>query len=248
MKFIIDKRIGETPLEALEALRRRKRIATSVPMTYAGRLDPMVSGKLMILTGEDCKRQDEYRGMDKEYVVEVLFGLRSDTGDILGIVEVGDPLFPSPKETKAALATFIGPYNAPYPPYSSKTVDGKPLFKHTLEGNDVEAPLQHGMIYAISYKGMRTTDTPSLQAYVKKNIGKLTPVTAEEKALGRDFRKDDALASWERIPKRQYAVLKIKVRTSSGVYMRTLAEDIGKKVGTKALARFIRRTKIFTLL
>lgn len=246
MRFTIDKRIGETPLEALERVRRQKHIDASVPMTYAGRLDPMVSGALLILTGEDCKRQEEYRGLDKEYVVEVLFGLRSDTGDILGIVEIGDLLFPSSADAKNAIASFVGPYNAPYPLYSSKPVDGKPLFQHALEGSDIERPLQHGTIHAIAYKGMRTITASSLQSYVKERIGKLTPVTAEEKALGRDFRKDDALASWKRIPQQKYAVLKIKVRTSSGVYMRTLAEDIGKKLSAKALALSIRRTRIFT--
>lgn len=41
-----------------------------------------------------------------------------------------------------------------------------------------------------------------------------------------------------------YPELKIKVHCSSGTYIRTLAEDIGKKLGTGAYLTALRRTKI----
>src|SRR3989344_4155540 len=85
MRFVIKKVLGETPLQALERLRVEKDFPHDLAMTYAGRLDPMAEGKLLILTGEDCKRRERYDGLDKEYVFEIAFGIESDTGDILGI-------------------------------------------------------------------------------------------------------------------------------------------------------------------
>ena len=41
-----------------------------------------------------------------------------------------------------------------------------------------------------------------------------------------------------------YSELKIKVHCSSGTYIRTLAEDIGKALGTGAYCTALRRTKI----
>ncbi|MBQ3320669.1 tRNA pseudouridine(55) synthase TruB, partial [Candidatus Saccharibacteria bacterium] len=41
-----------------------------------------------------------------------------------------------------------------------------------------------------------------------------------------------------------YPELKIKTHVSSGTYIRTLAEDIGKKLGTGAYLTALRRTKI----
>jgi len=41
-----------------------------------------------------------------------------------------------------------------------------------------------------------------------------------------------------------YPCLKIKTKVSSGTYIRTLAEDIGKKLGTGAYLTELRRTKI----
>lgn len=41
-----------------------------------------------------------------------------------------------------------------------------------------------------------------------------------------------------------YPILKIKTHVSSGTYIRTLAEDIGKSLGTGAYCQELRRTKI----
>lgn len=41
-----------------------------------------------------------------------------------------------------------------------------------------------------------------------------------------------------------YPVLTIKAHVSSGTYIRTLAEDIGQKLGTGAYCQYLRRTKI----
>ena len=44
----------------------------------------------------------------------------------------------------------------------------------------------------------------------------------------------------------KYPELKIKVHCSSGTYIRTLAEDIGKALGTGAYLTALRRTEIGT--
>jgi len=247
-RFLLDKKVGETPLAALERARKHRRIAPEVPLAYAGRLDPMASGKLLILVGDECKRQTEYHALDKEYEVEVLLGLGSDTGDILGIIEKG-PVPVSVGDVRKLLPSFVGPYTSPYPAYSSKTVEGKPLFQWTLEGrlNEIEVPLQTGHLRRIEYKGMRRISSASLMRYVEKKIGTLVPVLEASKALGRDFRKVEALASWKKAlgPDERLRIVKIRVRTSAGVYMRTLAEDIGNRLGTRALALSIRRTRIY---
>ena len=44
---IVEKAVGETPLEATERYRVRANIDTGTPLAYAGRLDPMASGQLL---------------------------------------------------------------------------------------------------------------------------------------------------------------------------------------------------------
>ena len=82
--IVLEKAVGETPLSCAEAYRAEHPELSGVPLAYAGRLDPMASGKLLVLVGEECKRQTEYHNLDKEYEFSVLFGISSDTQDVLG--------------------------------------------------------------------------------------------------------------------------------------------------------------------
>ena len=84
--IILNKKEGETPLESLENFRSKNSKYFNLPMTYAGRLDPMASGLLLILAGEEVKNKEKYLNLEKEYEFEVLFGFSTDTHDILGKV------------------------------------------------------------------------------------------------------------------------------------------------------------------
>ena len=83
------KKRGETPLEALENLRLKENIAPEVSMTYAGRLDPMAEGLIIILVGDAFKEENKkkYLGLDKTYELEILVGFDTDTHDLLGLVQ-----------------------------------------------------------------------------------------------------------------------------------------------------------------
>ena len=57
--YLTYKNIGETPLECLERIRLEYGKPKDIPMTYAGRLDPMAEGLLIILVGDDCKDKEK---------------------------------------------------------------------------------------------------------------------------------------------------------------------------------------------
>ncbi len=76
--FLTYKQWGETPLEALERVRLENPHVKNIPLSYAGRLDPLAEGVLLVLCGEANKSRSEYLGMDKEYECEVLFGIKTD--------------------------------------------------------------------------------------------------------------------------------------------------------------------------
>lgn len=84
---ILYKKEGETPLECIDRAREEGRIPKNEKATYAGRLDPMAEGLLIVLTGDAVHKKEEYIKLPKEYVVEVLFGVSTDTGDVLGKIE-----------------------------------------------------------------------------------------------------------------------------------------------------------------
>jgi tRNA U55 pseudouridine synthase TruB len=250
-RVMLWKAIGETPLMAIERFRKAHPAYEHIPAAYAGRLDPMAEGKLLILLGDECKRQARYHTLDKEYEVEVLLDVGSDTGDVLGITTYAG------KETRVdqrMLATFLkkerGSHERPYPKYSSKTVGGKPLFLHALEGTieSIEIPMHTEHIYSIRVLGMKRSSSTELKAHVDSFLEKVPQSEEPSKALGADFRIEKVRAGWEQlfssVGTREFTVIRLRVVCGGGTYMRSLAERIGTILGTRALACSIRRTKI----
>ena len=249
MGVVVEKRVGETPLQALERYRAGARISADVPLTYAGRLDPMAEGKLLVLVGEECKRRSEYDALDKEYEFEILLGFKSDTGDVLGLAESCGGGREYPKERLKEIArSFVGTHTLPYPAFSSKTVGGKPLFQHALENNldAIEIPTMDARIYRLRYTGKRVVPVAEMVDRIIGNIG-LLKVDADDGRLGSDFRKGEICARWRELQSTvaaQCTVLKFKAVVSSGTYIRTLSSRIAEALGTCGLAYSIRRTKI----
>lgn len=248
---VLDKKIGETPLEALTSWKREHPAYASIPATYAGRLDPMASGKLLILLGEECKKKDHYTGLDKEYEVSILLDLSTDTGDLLGLPSYArvetDPSLPAVTE---ACNEEVGSRSHQYPAFSSKTVRGVPLFMHTLRGSlgSDEIPSHFESILSVEMEGIRHTTTDALQGYVSQALRTVPRDSAPSKEAGRDFRQDEIRDAWEvlfaSLPERTFTIIKIRAVCGTGTYMRSLAERVGQRLGTTALALSIHRTKI----
>ena len=87
MKCILNiyKKTGETPLETINRLRADKPEYQNAKITYAGRLDPLAKGALILLAGDAVYEKEKYLKLDKEYEAEILFGFETDTYDILGL-------------------------------------------------------------------------------------------------------------------------------------------------------------------
>jgi tRNA pseudouridine55 synthase len=249
----IEKRVGETPLQALERFREmHPELAAKnpPPLAYAGRLDPMASGKLLILIGEECKRQTHYHGLDKRYEVTVLFGTGSDTGDVLGILSPGAEVTITSAALRAALAGLSGQVALPYPHFSSKTVQGKPLHVWTLEGrlDEIEIPVAHTTIYSAKLQSIETRPAAAVYEAALAKVNSLPPVQEPSKALGADFRRDAVRQSWNEWLQshrdQSVTLANLSVTCSSGTYMRSLAGALGGQLGTTALAFSIHRTHI----
>ncbi len=252
----IHKCVGETPLVALERYRREQGIAPETKMAYAGRLDPMAEGALLVLIGEECKNLKAHCGLDKEYEVEILLGMSTDTGDVLGLTNecTRGALVHSLVKIEIALDNLTGKYEWEYPVFSSKTVGGKPLFMYYYEGalDTITVPKATGEIYALELQGVRTISGMELLKYVQEKIALLPKVREQSKERGRDFRREEILARWHTVlaTNRQgdtlteLSVVRVRCACSSGTYMRTLAHKVGEALGTEAFALSIKRTKI----
>ena len=63
MPVFIEKKIGETPKEIID--RYKKENKDVIKASYAGRLDPMANGLMILLINNECKQQDKYLKLNK---------------------------------------------------------------------------------------------------------------------------------------------------------------------------------------
>jgi len=270
----LEKAVGQTPLQCMEAWRAQAGVEANIPLTYAGRLDPMASGKLLILIGEECKNKDQYLALDKTYEFSVLFGIGSDTHDVLGRLHTSNPstrqdlvLGKADAENllvqlKEICTSLTGDIELPYPHFSSKTVQGKPLHMWTLEGRlgEIEIPTRASTIYSLTIDRIETRTRQDLALAARAKIDTIPEVTADSKSLGNDFRRVDVRQDWEQIKNNcwtsdvqqllplpdEYIIAHFTCSASSGTYMRTLAKLIGERLdpAVPSLAWSIHRTEI----
>lgn len=250
---VLEKPVGLTPLEAIERWKDTHSAYRDAKASYAGRLDPMASGKLLVLLGEECKKQGAYTALDKKYEVEVLLDVSTDTGDMLGIpAYTGKETYPASAEVAAALAGVTGTHTLPYPAFSSKTVAGKPLFMYALEGtlSTIEIPLHEETIHRIQLTERYSLTTDELQARIMTGLTHVPRSDEPSKVLGADFRQDEIRKRWQQLlvahQERTFDVLRIQVICASSTYMRTLAGRLAKTFDTEGLALSIHRTRIGT--
>lgn len=249
--IVLNKKVGETPLSVLENFKKNNPELRDQKLAYAGRLDPMASGLLLVLIGKECRNREEYLELDKEYIFEVLLGIQSDTGDILGLVEKysEDKKFNNTEFSNIS-KELLGEQSFPYPAFSSKTVHGKPLFLWALENrlDEIEIPKKSSRIYTLNYLNSYPISNRDLHEKVLQKINSIPPVTSPSKKLGQDFRRKDIRDKWNKILSSEeddgYQIVRFSCICSSGTYMRTLASEIARGLGTRGLALSIERTRI----
>lgn len=248
---VLEKPVGQTPLEAITTWKETHPEYQHVPASYAGRLDPMASGKLLVLLGEECKKQKMYTGLDKAYEVEILLDVGSDTGDVLGITSYAS------RETRVDEHTLTkilrreeGTHERAYPIYSSKTVAGKPLFLYALSGtlDTISIPTHPETIYRVNLLHTKEISAKELRHHIDTALTKVPLSTEPSKALGADFRIREVEKTWEKVfaesGERTFHIIHAQIICGSGTYMRSLAGRIGESLGTKGLALSINRTHI----
>ncbi len=238
-----DKKYTETLAETLKRFRLENPEYENEKITYAGRLDPMAEGLVILLTGIDVYKKDNFLGMGKIYEIDFMFGPETDTYDILGLCTNNSTSFVNIdiESLESKLNKHIGKFQQKYPPFSSKPVSGKPLFFWARENrlNEIEIPEKEIEIYSISH--YRNIEIPivKLKNSMIKNI---------QNVIG-DFRQSDIIEKWLDYFNKNRHLSHIKIHTitvhsSSGSYMRTLINEIAKSLGTTACTIKINRKQI----
>lgn len=245
MPYLLEKDIGETPYDIIT---RFKFNNPGVKYSFAGRLDPMARGKMIVLQGEECKKQDSYCAITKVYEFEILFGFSTDTYDILGLLDRYSFHYPLPK-LDLDLERYQGSFKQEYPPYSSIIVNKQPLWWWSREGrlSEVTIPKKEVEIFKLEILGSKVlADNFDLLGEIEKKIFKLDTFRHLE------FRVPQILDRWKSVLSLANSdfkphIKKYRATVSSGTYIRSLAHRIGSDLGIGALAWDIHRTEFIGL-
>lgn len=231
-------RPGETPLQTTHRLRETLSIDKDIPITYAGRLDPMAEGVLVLLVGEAVHQKEEYLAKEKEYSFSILFGFETDSYDTLGLITKVSEDSVSREDVQNVLSGFVGKQEQKYPPFSSKPVQGKPLFEWAREGNldQIEIPTHTVDISDLWLKDFKQIQGSTIKERINRVISLVTG----------DFRQTETLALWEESleDKKEYYIAEVNMICSSGTYVRALVHDLGKKLGVSATTYTIVRSRV----
>ena len=244
---------GLTPLQTINLLREKFPEYKNETIGFAGRLDPLAHGVLLLMVGEETtKQKDKYLNLPKEYEFEAVFGVGTDTYDALGLINViANEVKQAPrndKKLKTEIETFIksklGKQIQTYPPYSSKPVNGKPLFMWAKEKklDAIEIPKREIEIYDFELIEIQTISAANLENEIMKQI----------ESVEGDFRQEQIKTTWKTFfansqklkTNNKFLTARFKISCSSGTYIRSLIHELGNWTGMEAIALEILRTKV----
>jgi tRNA pseudouridine55 synthase len=240
----VNKPLGMTPLEVILSLKHKRPDLVDKKITYAGRLDPLAHGVLLLLIEDEIKNKMRYLSLKKTYEFEIVFGLATDTYDVLGYLQdakikksdINVNLF-----VNKFVNRYIGKQIQTYPPYSSKTVNGKPLFWWAKNNklNEIEIPKHETEIYKFSVLSIGSIVIKKLEKKIKEEISQVKG----------DFRQKIILERWNELfdkenPETKLHTAKFRIICSSGTYIREIANQMGIELGCGGVAIDILRTSI----
>ncbi len=177
--ILIDKPVGITSFDVVKKIRK---ITGIRKIGHTGTLDPFASGLLPVCIGKATRISSKLSGREKEYVVTIQFGIRTDTGDNTGsIIETKD----IPKLTMANIEEIIPQILAikeqvPHK-FSAVKVNGKKAYELARADKPVE--LKSRPIKILSLKILKF-EVPYLTYRIKVSKGtyirSLTETIAEK--------------------------------------------------------------------
>lgn len=145
--ILINKPQNMTSFDVVAVVRKTLNIKK---IGHAGTLDPNAEGLLIILVDKATKALPFLALNRKEYLAQLEFGIKTNTGDIWGEVIAKDDAF-NIDEAKidAVLNSFLGITKQTPPKVSAISIKGKRLYEYARANIDVEIPEREIEIYKI---------------------------------------------------------------------------------------------------
>lgn len=225
----IDKKVGISSYDVIRDIKKKLiseglslKGPNKVKVGHAGTLDPFASGVLLILLGDATKKFDYFQTQKKVYEVTGLIGLSTDSYDITGKITNIDNWF----------LESIG--------QDVFTEDILKKYKNITEEDKTK--LKNNILNSLKKQTGEIDQMPPAFS-AKKINGKKAYELARKGIEVKLASKKVNIYSNELIDF-NYPFFSLRVECSSGTYIRTIIDDIGKDIGVPCVAYSLRRTRI----
>ena len=182
------KNIGETMNQTIDRFKKEYLINDKSKIAFAGRLDPLAFGKIILLTDDDIYKKELYCGKNKLYKCTIVHGIQTDTYDVMGKIvsfKEWEPFFENAENLD---------YEQIYPMFSSINViqNGmrKPLWYYEKNNIKVEKipSKEVKLFYGKKIDNDEIISSEELLKIIEDRIAKVTINT---------FRQDEIVSIWK---------------------------------------------------
>lgn len=180
--LLIDKPSGITSYDVIRRLKKSYPKGTKIG--HAGTLDPRATGLMIIGVGSGTKKLNDYLKLPKTYEAEVLFGLKTDSGDLEGkIIEEKSVNEINKAELEITISKMIGKIKLAVPIYSAIKIAGKPLYEYARNGEDIKPPEKEMEITSAKLLGL-ACDAGKCRASIFFDVASGTYIRSLAEELG----------------------------------------------------------------
>lgn len=212
-------------------------------LCFCGRLDPMARGEILILENEECKQMPKYLNNSKKYNFEIILSIKTDSDDPLGLIEEIDVIDNTFNYTTIYnnILSFInnykiGLYFQKYHIFSSKRIDGKPLWYYKKNNIPVNIPSKKVDIFNVNIHKIKTYEFIEWKNLIINQINTIDK--------NKDFNQNNIITQWKNTDMNFLYSIPVDITVSSGFYIRQFVRDISDNINYPLLTFDINRTKI----
>ena len=202
----------------------------------------MARGKVLVLMDDECKKMPQYNNSKKTYYFEIILNIKTDSDDPLGIIE--EVKFEESKDIIKKLEKELDKYKNGCKPflqkfhnYSSKCVDGQPLWYYKKYNIPVKNQYHNVQLYSLKFSNNNEYNYSKWKDLIISQINTIAKTT--------NFNQEQIIKQWNSLTFDKLISIPVEVDVSSGFYIRQFVRDLSDKINHPLLTFDINRTNIY---
>jgi len=251
MELNVYKKIGETTAELSSRIKKQY---NAKKVAVCGKLDPMARGLTKVLLDDKTKLMEKYLTNNKTYEFKIVFNVKTDTDDIMGLIvdynKLGDK-----EEDISSYINYIDEilnkdeqHFHPFSAIKVKIDDRRQSLHQWTQERKIsieDLPIKNVKVISKEYGNMQKL---TVEKYITNVLNRLSTISDQQKTT---FRVPDIHSQWINFAnetgisnKDKLLILPVKLRVSSGFYIRMIPYYLKELFNINSHIYDIHRTRL----